>query len=153
MIEANFIYVDKTDLLYEIASLKTAFIINAERRTGKTLLLSTIKAMFQQKSEWWQQYGASLKVMAINPNFFAQNPFPVLEFSFSQCPNNERFLKDIRRCLNIPLRNITSSCKTFQRTSASKVLLETNLQMSLMDFKLNTKNQLSSPLMRQTSLC
>ena len=35
-----------------------------------------------------------------NPNFFDQNPFPVLEFSFSQCPNNERFLQDIWRCFN-----------------------------------------------------
>ncbi len=47
--EEKMIYVDKTDLIYNIAKRRTAFIINADRRTGKTLLLKTIKAMFEEK--------------------------------------------------------------------------------------------------------
>jgi hypothetical protein len=100
MLEKNFVYVDKTDIIHKICDLESAFIINAERRTGKTLLLSTIKAIFQESTEWWHQYGKNLKIVRLNPKFFDQNPYPVLKFSFSQCPNNERFLKDIRACLN-----------------------------------------------------
>ena len=56
--------------------------------------------MFEEKPEWWQQYGSDLRIMQIDPNFFDQNPYPVIEFRFSQCPNNERFLMDIRTSLN-----------------------------------------------------
>ena len=105
LMEKNFVYVDKTDIIYKIVNLDTAFIINSERRTGKTLLLSTIKAIFEQKVEWWQQYGANLKIMKLNPNFFTQNPFPVIGFKFSQCQNNEDFIIKIAESLNKVIDN------------------------------------------------
>lgn len=100
LLENKYIYVDKTELIHEIAKKPSAVIINAERRTGKTLFLSTIKAMFEQNIEWWQQYGADLNIVHKNPEFFNQNPFPVIGFRFSQCPNNEGFLKGIRAGMN-----------------------------------------------------
>ena len=61
--------------------------------------------MFEQDSGWWNEHGADLKIMKTNPNFFAHNPFPVMEFKFSQCPNNEGFLKDIRVGINVAISN------------------------------------------------
>ena len=113
MIEANFIYIDKTDLLYEIASLKTAFIINAERRTGKTLLLSSIKAIFEQPKSWWEEYGKNLKIWQLDPNFFDNNPYPVIHFNFANSRNNKAFINRIREAINnaittykLPLKDI-----------------------------------------------
>ena len=42
----------------------------------------------------------NLRITKLNPKFFDQNPYPILEFTFSQCPNNKKFLKNIRMCLN-----------------------------------------------------
>ena len=105
LIENNFVYVDKTHLLYDIVKLKTAFIINGERRTGKTMLLSTIKAIFEEPKSWWEEHGKNLKIWQLDPNFFKDNPYPVIHFDFSQSPNNESFIDLIREALNNAILN------------------------------------------------
>ena len=46
-------YVDKTDLLYELARHKddAQYFISRPRRFGKSLMLSTLKAMFEGRKE------------------------------------------------------------------------------------------------------
>ena len=52
LIEAGNIYVDKTDIIYNlITSGSTFFFCSRPRRFGKTLLLSTLEAIFQGKKE------------------------------------------------------------------------------------------------------
>jgi len=49
-------YVDKTDLLYELARPKTdsQFFISRPRRFGKSLMLSTLKAMFEGRRDFFK---------------------------------------------------------------------------------------------------
>jgi len=111
--EKNYIYVDKTSLIYEIAQEPTAFIINAERRTGKTLLLSTIQAIFKEPKSWWEEHCKNLKIWQVDPNFFDNNPYPVIQFNFANSPNNKAFINRIREAINnaittykLPLKDI-----------------------------------------------
>lgn len=99
-IENKLIYVDKTAFLSDIIKWNGAFIINAERRTGKTLLLSTIRAVFEEKREWWESHGKNLKIWEMNPQLFDKNPYPVINFDFSQAANNEAFAERICEALN-----------------------------------------------------
>ena len=50
-------YVDKTDLLYQLASSKAdaQFFISRPRRFGKSLMLSTLQAMFEGRRELFQR--------------------------------------------------------------------------------------------------
>jgi hypothetical protein len=47
----GYAYVDKTALVYQLASLSTPFFLSRPRRFGKSLLLSTLKAYFLGKKE------------------------------------------------------------------------------------------------------
>ncbi len=45
MINGNYVYVDKTDLVYDLAQSHVCF-LSRPRRFGKSLLISTLKAYF-----------------------------------------------------------------------------------------------------------
>ena len=73
-------YVDKTDLLYELASPKsdTQLFMSRPRRFGKSLMLSTLKAMFEGRRELF-------KGLAIDslPWEGWEQPTPVYSFTMS----------------------------------------------------------------------
>jgi hypothetical protein len=79
-------YVDKTDLLYNLALSKTdaQYFISRPRRFGKSLMLSTLKAMFEGKRELF-------KGLAIDslPWEGWDNPRPVLLFDMSRLSPSE----------------------------------------------------------------
>lgn len=64
----GFVYVDKTDLIYKLASEGKIYFLSRPRRFGKSLLVSTLKSYFEGKKELfrglkidgmeteWQQY-------------------------------------------------------------------------------------------------
>lgn len=47
----SYLYVDKTDLVWQIASSSTPYFLSRPRRFGKSLLLSTFEAYFEGKKE------------------------------------------------------------------------------------------------------
>ncbi|MDR2088832.1 MAG: AAA family ATPase, partial [Clostridiales Family XIII bacterium] len=47
----DYVYVDKTEYVYELARLSTPFFLGRPRRFGKSLLLSTLRAYFEGKQE------------------------------------------------------------------------------------------------------
>ena len=47
----DFTYVDKTDLIYQLASTKSPYFLSRPRRFGKSLLMSTLEAYFLGKKE------------------------------------------------------------------------------------------------------
>ena len=49
--EGNFLYVDKTAMIYQIASTSTPYFLSRPRRFGKSLLLSTFEAYFQGRKD------------------------------------------------------------------------------------------------------
>ncbi|WP_294618709.1 ATP-binding protein [uncultured Bacteroides sp.] len=50
----NYLYVDKTALVYKIASNSTPYFLSRPRRFGKSLLLSTFEAYFQGRKDLFQ---------------------------------------------------------------------------------------------------
>ena len=124
LMERKYIYVDKTDMIYAVIQDPSAFIINSERRTGKTLLLSTIKAMFEQNEEWWQRYGSDLKIMKLNPNFFNANPYPIIEFDFAQSQNNNSFIDRIREALNVTITKYKLPLKYIEKIIPLQKLID-----------------------------
>ena len=51
IIEDGFVYVDKTDMVYSLATEGKVYFLSRPRRFGKSLLLSTLKAYFEGKRD------------------------------------------------------------------------------------------------------
>ena len=49
--EENYLYVDKTAMVYQIASNSTPYFLSRPRRFGKSLLISTFEAYFQGRKD------------------------------------------------------------------------------------------------------
>ena len=49
--EGDYIYVDKTELVWKMAATATPYFLSRPRRFGKSLLLSTFEAYFEGKKE------------------------------------------------------------------------------------------------------
>ena len=52
--EENYLYVDKTAMVYKIASNSTPYFLSRPRRFGKSLLISTFEAYFQGRKDLFQ---------------------------------------------------------------------------------------------------
>ena len=77
MRDLNCIYVDKTDLIYKLASEGDAYFLSRPRRFGKSLLLSTMEAYFMGKKDLF-------KGLAIEKLETVWEEHPVLHISFSR---------------------------------------------------------------------
>ena len=86
-------YVDKTDLLYQLANdADQQLFISRPRRFGKSLMLSTLKAMFECRRELF-------KGLAIdNLPWEWDKPFPVVSFTMSSAAGStyEKFTSNLR---------------------------------------------------------
>ena len=52
--EGDYLYVDKTALVWRIASTETPYFLSRPRRFGKSLLLSTFEAYFEGKKNLFE---------------------------------------------------------------------------------------------------
>ena len=76
----NFLYVDKTALMYDLVHKNTAVFLSRPRRFGKSLLLSTLKYYFLGKKELF----AGLQIEKLEAeNEDAWTEYPVLYFDFN----------------------------------------------------------------------
>ena len=69
----NYLYVDKTEFIYQMAYQGVPYFLSRPRRFGKSLLLSTFKAYFEGKKELFRVMAAGLFLP----------PDPVLHFSLN----------------------------------------------------------------------
>ncbi|MCQ2229767.1 MAG: ATP-binding protein [Bacteroidales bacterium] len=74
--EQGLLYVDKTDMMYDLANSYKYVFLARPRRFGKSLLCNTFKAYFQGQKELFE----GLKVMALEKQW---KKFPVLHFILS----------------------------------------------------------------------
>ena len=70
------VYVDKTALIYKLASTGKYYVLGRPRRFGKSLLISTMEAYFQGKKELFD----GLAVASLEKNWIE---YPVLHLDFS----------------------------------------------------------------------
>ncbi|MDR0938692.1 MAG: AAA family ATPase, partial [Mediterranea sp.] len=78
----NYLYVDKTDLVYQMANTNQIYFLSRPRRFGKSLLLSTLKAYFEGKKHLFE----GLAMEQLEKEWTA---YPVLHISFARTRYNE----------------------------------------------------------------
>lgn len=72
----NYVYVDKTPLVYKLANTNTTYFLSRPRRFGKSLLISTLEAYFQGKKELFN--GLAMETLEKE-----WTVYPVLHIDFS----------------------------------------------------------------------
>lgn len=106
----NFIYVDKTQFVYKLATGSTQYFLTRPRRFGKSLLLSTLKSYFQGQRELFT--GLALEKLeeqlAIDENREAWIKYPVLHLDL----NAEAYI-DREANENILVRHVSEWEKEF----------------------------------------
>ncbi|MDR1605082.1 MAG: AAA family ATPase, partial [Gracilibacteraceae bacterium] len=76
MITSGYVYVDKTDLVYKLATESKQYFLGRPRRFGKSLLISTLKAYFQGKRELFR----GLAIEGLEKEW---KPYPVIHLDMS----------------------------------------------------------------------
>ena len=90
----NFLYVDKTEFVYRLASEGRQYFLSRPRRFGKSLLLSTMEAYFLGKKELF----TGLKISELEKDWIK---YPVFYFDFNQ--NKYESSSDLATVLDIHL--------------------------------------------------
>ncbi len=76
IIEGGYVYVDKTDFIYDLAHDGNIYFLNRPRRFGKSLLVSTLQYYFEGKRELFRG-------LAIDRLETEWKKYPVMKISFS----------------------------------------------------------------------
>ena len=77
VIEGNYVYVDKTDLVYELVRENKYCFLSRPRRFGKSLLVTTLQAYFEGKKELFE----GLAMDSLETEWTA---YPVIHFDISK---------------------------------------------------------------------
>ena len=86
--EEDYLYVDKTKILYEIVEKGDVYFISRPRRFGKSLMISTLDCMFRCEKELF-------KGLWIEDKWNWEDKYPVIRVDFSSFkPNTGEELKD-----------------------------------------------------------
>ena len=72
----NYVYVDKTDLVFQLVQESRPFFISRPRRFGKSLLISTFESYFQGKKELFN----GLKISELEKEW---TPYPIIKIGFA----------------------------------------------------------------------
>ncbi len=100
MIAGNFVYIDKTRFIYEMARVPQAYyFLSRPRRFGKSLLVSTLRALFEGRKELF-------KGLWIENSAWEWKVFPVVEIDFSEI--DARDPQVLEETLSIQLEQIAA---------------------------------------------
>ncbi len=84
----GYIYVDKTPLIYKMITMGKPYFLSRPRRFGKSLLCSTLEAVFQGRRELFEAFtteeGIEQPQLFIATTNWKWHPHPVIRFDFSQ---------------------------------------------------------------------
>ena len=91
----NFLYIDKTEYIYQLVEGSKAYFLSRPRRFGKSLFVNTMEALFQGKKELF-------KGLFIEDKWDWEQRNPVIKISFSNIDHKELGLsiaikKELRR--------------------------------------------------------
>ena len=110
--DCNYLYVDKTEKLLQLAKTKKSYFLSRPRRFGKSLTISTLEAMFQAKFELFKGLYAEewVKEQAKNPNPVITLDMSPLGKYYKEEDLNNAMLRYFERFLflndfNIPIKN------------------------------------------------
>ncbi len=80
LIEQNFVYIDKTAQIHHLITSDTTYFLSRPRRFGKSLLISTLEAIFQGRKELFSG-------LAISSTDYAWPVHPVIRLDFGIIPH------------------------------------------------------------------
>ena len=84
LIQGNFLYVDKTEYIWQlIRPAKAMYFLSRPRRFGKSLTLSTLKAVFEGKKELF-------KGLALYDKPYDWKPYPIIHLDMNGCNFSSR---------------------------------------------------------------
>ncbi|MBF0224488.1 MAG: ATP-binding protein [Desulfobacterales bacterium] len=88
IIDGNYVYIDKTRYIYELIKSGSVYFLSRPRRFGKSLLVSTLEAIFKNQSELF-------KGLWIAESDYEWAEYPVIKISFGgKLYENKQTLKD-----------------------------------------------------------
>lgn len=93
IINDGFVYVDKTNMVYELTKDKGVYFLSRPRRFGKSLLVSTIKYYFEGRHDLFK----GLKIESLEKKW---ETYPVFEIDFN-VPTTRRRMHWSRRLMAI----------------------------------------------------
>ncbi|MBO4511921.1 MAG: ATP-binding protein [Victivallales bacterium] len=122
IIRGNFLYVDKTEYIWQlIRPAKELYFLSRPRRFGKSLLISTLKAVFEGKRELF-------KGLALYSKPYDWRQYPVLHLDMANCDaRSEDELRDyLARMMTrlAQLHNVDVNIQTHQLASSFSDLIE-----------------------------
>ncbi|NQY74632.1 MAG: ATP-binding protein, partial [Candidatus Margulisbacteria bacterium] len=97
IIQEDLVYVDKTAFIYRLINGPGAYFLSRPRRFGKSLLISTMEAIFKGKRELF-------KGLWIEKSDYKWNTYPVLRLDMSGASSSDP--EKLKLLLNIQLNNI-----------------------------------------------
>lgn len=97
VIREGFLYVDKTDLVWQLAHYATYVFMSRPRRFGKSLLTSTLESYFRGEKELFE----GLKIMDLEKEW---KQYPVIRLDLSTSKGRET-AEDLRQSLMFMLRD------------------------------------------------
>ena len=98
IIREGYVYVDKTDLVWELAHYGTYIFLSRPRRFGKSLLTTTLKSYFNGERELFE----GLKIMDLEQEW---RQYPVLHLDLSMAKNQEN-AAELRKTLMFLLNDL-----------------------------------------------
>lgn len=95
LIRGGYVYVDKTPLIYELITSGKPYFISRPRRFGKSLLVSTLDALFSAERDLF-------KGLWIDNSDWDWTPYPIIRFDMSTINNKtpEMLEQDLIRAVN-----------------------------------------------------
>jgi len=104
IIENNYIYIDKTEEVYNLINSYKYSFLSRPRRFGKSLFLDTLKNLFEGKKELF-------KGLFIYDKWKFEK-YPVITLSFKTITNTKELLLDIEKLLKDNQKNLNIECES-----------------------------------------
>ena len=98
VIRRGYLYVDKTDLVWQLANYAKFAFMSRPRRFGKSLLTSTLDSYFKGERELFE----GLKIMELEKEW---TPYPVIHLDLSICKGKSS-AQELQRALIFLLRRL-----------------------------------------------
>jgi len=86
----DYLYVDKTDIIYNLVTEGSYYFLSRPRRFGKSLLISTLQALFEGREKLFQN-------LAVYDKWDWSTSYPVIKISFAGVARNLDDMKTVVR--------------------------------------------------------
>lgn len=124
----NYLYVDKTEEIYNLISTGKVYFLSRPRRFGKSLLLSTFKAYFSGEKELFK----NLKIEKLEKNW---TKYPIFYFDFGGKEYRSR--KDLEEKLLLILEKFEKTYSLSTKQTSTELIFSELIEQAAIKYKRN----------------